>query len=79
MSVEAHLVDTLDCLFDKGWVCRLEPWQDTLLDSLQDITDKRGDIRRHMHRHTVCPHSHLAHTNERAHTHTHTLCTDGAH
>lgn len=38
---EAYLVDTPDFPFDKGWVYRWEPWQDTLLDSLQDITDER--------------------------------------
>lgn len=33
---DAHLVDTLDCLFDKGWVCRSEWWPDSLRDSLQN-------------------------------------------
>lgn len=39
LCARAHLVDTLDCLFDRGWVYKWEPWRDTLLDSLQEITD----------------------------------------
>lgn len=35
VGYDAHLVDTLDCLFDKGWACRSEWWPDSLLDSLQ--------------------------------------------
>lgn len=44
VCVRAHLVDTRDCLFDRGWVCKWEPWQDNLLDSLQGITVEREKI-----------------------------------
>ena len=68
LSIVAHLVDTQDCLFDRGWVCRWEPSQDTLLDSLQDITGERENIRNHSLANTE-GHRH-AHTHTHTHTHT---------
>lgn len=53
---EAHLVDTPDCLFDRGWGCKLGLWQDTLLDNLQEMTGTHAlhTVSPYIHTHAGC-------------------------